>query len=171
MYGTRSYGKRSNKTACARQRPREYRDGGLLLLLSTASMREYEGKRAMIVHTRGAGPRGGNWFSVCLFDWSTVSYICTWTVPRPLNRGRGRCRGNTGCRCWMRRRKFDRQKRPEENRQSIERPADRYSNSRNVECLAWRVALVEKRGGKKNWVRKNARSFVHAFIWYSVIHR
>lgn len=68
MYGrTRSYGKRSNKTACARQRPREYRDGGSLI---AAVNSEYEGgKRTMIAHTRSAGdPRGGNWFSVCLFD-------------------------------------------------------------------------------------------------------
>jgi len=32
--------------------------------------------------------------------------------------------------------KVDRQKRPEENRQSIERAVDRYSGSRNVEYLA-----------------------------------
>lgn len=54
MYGTRSHGKRSNKTACAQQRPREYRDGGLLLLLSTTSMRVGNGQwsrihRALVV--------------------------------------------------------------------------------------------------------------------------
>lgn len=32
--------------------------------------------------------------------------------------------------------KVDRQKRPEENRQSIERAVDRCSGSRNPECLA-----------------------------------
>lgn len=90
-------GKRSNKTACAEKSESriQRRRGGegrcLLLLLSTGEMRVGDGQWSCIRDAGGA--RGGRgWFSVHLFDWSTVSYICTWIVPLPagLRTGGGR---------------------------------------------------------------------------------
>ena len=65
--------------------------------------------------------------------------------------------------------KVDRQKRPEENRQSIERAVDRYSGSRNVEYLAWRVALVEKHQEKKSKTKERLFVCTRIYITYSIV--
>lgn len=106
----------------------------LLLPLSTREERRgIERRRAREGDGEGKGEKGRrtiagaqleNCFSACLFDPSTVSYICTQIVASVL--------------------KVDREKRPEENRQSIERPAG------SIWRLAQsRVARVTERGGKK----------------------
>lgn len=151
MYGTRGRtvsGVTERRGVHAAETKGIQRRGSLIAAVNS----EYEGgKRAMIVHTWGAGgARGGNWFSVCLFDWSTVSYICTWIVPQPPRRGMGRCREWRG-RWWLRGGgKLIVKSAPRKTANQL-KGQDRCSGSRNVECLAWRVALPcrESREGKK----------------------
>lgn len=168
------YSKRSNETACARQRPRECREGSLLLLLSTASARAASGQWSCI---HGAlvilGPEIGLVFA--FLTESTVSYICTWTVPQPPNPGKGAAVEGEGvpvaaaAEGWSS--KAPRGKPP------INWKGQRIdaSGSRIVECLAWRVVLVEKRGGGrggKNRARKDARSFCTRRLWWcGIVHR